>query len=124
MTRNLYELLGVSADASTEEIHRAYRRLARYYHPDMNAAAGADARFKEVSGAYEVLSDPEQRASYDRAAAGSVIRRRTTGRPARPRVPYFSEPPIRDVPRFVDRGTRVVVSVRVRWLPRFIERWF
>src|SRR5438105_1120744 len=119
MMRDPYELLGVSADASAEEIHRAYRRLARRYHPDMNAAAGADARFKEVSDAYEVLSDPEQRASYDRSAAAPPVRRPSTPRPAGVRVPYFSERSRRDVPRFVDRGTRVVVSVRVSWLPRF-----
>jgi DnaJ-class molecular chaperone len=123
MTRNLYDLLGVGAGASAEEIHRAYRRLARRYHPDMNVAAGADVRFKEVLGAYEVLRDPEQRASYDRSATRPVVRRRSTPRPAGPRAPYFSDAPTRDVPRFVGKATRVVVSVRVSWLPRFLERW-
>jgi curved DNA-binding protein len=120
MAGNLYQLLGVPADASTEEIHRAFRQLARRHHPDLNAAAGADARFKEILGAYEVLSDPGERARYDRSAADAVVRRHASARPATPRVPYFSE---RDVPRFVDRGARVVVSVRVGWLPRFLERW-
>ncbi|UFP93965.1 molecular chaperone DnaJ [Gloeobacter morelensis] len=66
MARDLYETLNVSRDASKEDIKRAYRKLARQYHPDVNKDAGAEDMFKELSRAYEVLSDDEQRARYDR----------------------------------------------------------
>jgi curved DNA-binding protein len=64
--RDYYETLGVPRDASNEDIRRAYRRLAREYHPDVNKDPGAEDRFKEVSEAHAVLSDPEKRAQYDR----------------------------------------------------------
>jgi molecular chaperone DnaJ len=61
-----YELLGVGRDATSEEIKRAYRKLARQYHPDVNANdPGAEERFKEISKAYGVLSDPDKRQRYD-----------------------------------------------------------
>jgi curved DNA-binding protein len=65
-TRDFYEDLGVSRTASPEEIQRAYRKLARAYHPDVNKDPGAEERFKDVSEAYDVLSDPDTRAKYDR----------------------------------------------------------
>lgn len=66
MADDYYQLLGVSRSADTTEIQRAYRRLARKYHPDVNKQPGAEDRFKEISEAYHVLSDPESRAQYDR----------------------------------------------------------
>ena len=64
--RDYYETLGVPRNASTEEIKKAFRRLAMRYHPDRNKEDGAEARFKEIGEAYEVLSDSEKRAAYDR----------------------------------------------------------
>ncbi|MGH3361776.1 MAG: molecular chaperone DnaJ [Nocardioides sp.] len=66
MSQDLYDLLGVSRDADGDAIKKAYRRLARQYHPDVNPDAATQERFKEVSRAYEVLSDPQKRAAYDR----------------------------------------------------------
>jgi molecular chaperone DnaJ len=60
-----YGILGVARDATTDDIKRAYRRLARQYHPDANPQPGAEERFKEIVEAYEVLSDPERRRRYD-----------------------------------------------------------
>jgi molecular chaperone DnaJ len=64
--RDYYEVLGVSRNASPDEIKKAFRRLARQYHPDVNKESGADTMFKEINEANEVLSDPEKRAVYDR----------------------------------------------------------
>ncbi|MDX1513595.1 MAG: DnaJ C-terminal domain-containing protein [Gammaproteobacteria bacterium] len=63
--KDYYETLGVKRDASPEEIKRAYRKLARKYHPDVSTETDAEARFKEIGEAYEVLKDPERRAAYD-----------------------------------------------------------
>ena len=60
-----YEVLGVSRNATDDEIKRAYRELARKYHPDSNPDPHAEERFKEITGAYEVLRDPERRRRYD-----------------------------------------------------------
>lgn len=80
---DFYEILGVARDATVEEIQRAYRKLARSYHPDVNKDPGAERRFQEVAEAYDVLSDPETRRRYD--AFG---------------------PDFRQVPEGVDPGTR------------------
>ena len=60
-----YDLLGVARDADADTLKRAYRRLARQYHPDINKEPGAEDRFKEIGRAYEVLSDPQTRSRYD-----------------------------------------------------------
>lgn len=72
MARDYYEILGVSRDADKEDIKRAYRRLARKYHPDVNKEDGAEERFKEINRAYEVLSEPDVRARYDRFGEAGV----------------------------------------------------
>ena len=65
MARDYYRLLGVSRNASDADIKRAYRKLARELHPDINPDEAAQAKFKEISVAYEVLSDPEKRRIVD-----------------------------------------------------------
>ncbi len=66
MARDYYETLGVSREATPEEIQQAYRKLARRYHPDVNKDPAAEERFKEINDAYQVLSDPKTRGRYDR----------------------------------------------------------
>src|SRR5829696_7169861 len=66
-----YKVLGVDKKASQEDIKKAYRKLARKYHPDTNKEAGAEDRFKQISEAYDTLGDPDKRKKYDRG--GSVF---------------------------------------------------
>jgi molecular chaperone DnaJ len=63
--RDYYEVLGVQKGASDDEIKKAYRKLSKQYHPDINKEADAEEKFKEISEAYEILSDPQKRAAYD-----------------------------------------------------------
>lgn len=67
--KDYYEILGVPRTASADDIKKAYRKLARKFHPDINKASGAEAKFKEIGEANEVLSDPEKRGRYDQLGA-------------------------------------------------------
>jgi len=84
-TASYYDILGLDPAATLAQIKRAYRSLARRYHPDVNGGdAAAAGRFKEITEAYEVLSDPRQRANYDRPVARSPASgsRRATATPS------------------------------------------
>lgn len=63
--KDYYKILGVSRDAKPDEIRKAYRKLAKQYHPDVNKEAGAEDKYKEINEAYEVLKDPDKRKKYD-----------------------------------------------------------
>ena len=70
---NLYLVLGVAPNATDEEIKKVYRSLAMRYHPDRNQAPGAEARFKSITKAYEVLSDPVQREEYNQTLNHRIV---------------------------------------------------
>src|SRR5256714_227187 len=81
--RDLYSVLGVGKKASAEEIKKAYRKLARSYHPDRNPGdKQAEEKFKEVQAAYDTLSDPEKRRQYDAGGMFSGFGGRGSGGPA------------------------------------------
>ncbi|HET7313345.1 DnaJ C-terminal domain-containing protein [Salinisphaera sp.] len=69
--KDYYDILGVERDAAEDDIKRAYRKLARKYHPDVSSETDAADKFREANEAYEVLKDPEKRAAYDRLGQGS-----------------------------------------------------
>ena len=70
---NLYAILGVAPNASDDDIKKVYRSLAMRYHPDRNDAPGAEARFKAVTKAYEVLSDAARRSEYDQSVNHRIV---------------------------------------------------
>lgn len=79
--RDYYEILGVAKGASADEIKSAYRQLARKHHPDIDKSAGADIRFKELGEAYQVLSDPQKKQSYDQFGHAAFDRGAGGGNP-------------------------------------------
>ncbi len=70
---NLYTILGIAPNASDDEIKKVYRSLAMRFHPDRNSAPGAEVRFKSITKAYEILSDPAKRAEYDQSVNHRII---------------------------------------------------
>lgn len=70
---NLYNILGVSPTASSDDIKKAYRSLAMRHHPDRNAHSSAEARFNAIKTAYEILSDPQKRTEYNQSINSKII---------------------------------------------------
>src|ERR671932_1973090 len=86
--RDYYEILGVPTEASSEEIKKAFRKLARQYHPDMNPGdKAAEEKFKDIGEAYEVLSDPNKRSQYDQFSR--FWKQRGFGARKGPKMPSF-----------------------------------
>jgi hypothetical protein len=81
---DLYAVLGVARDAPGREIRRAYRRLARQHHPDLNRNSGGPEQFARIADAYAILHDPAQRARYDRTLPRPVVVTRPLTNPRRP----------------------------------------
>ncbi len=79
--KDYYASLGVSKDASQDDIQKAYRKLARKFHPDVNKDPGSENRFKEIGEAYEVLKDPEKRKKYDQFGSAWKVRQQTGAPP-------------------------------------------
>ncbi len=108
--RDYYEVLRVARRASSKEIKRAFRKLASNYHPDRNREDGAEERFKEISEAYEVLTDPRQRAAYDRSRYGMTVRKK-----AKPKRGYPSG--FRNITRYVAMSLGVIAIFFLVFFP-------
>jgi DnaJ-class molecular chaperone len=105
-----YAVLGVGRDASRRDIHRAYRTLARRYHPDVYDGHDAEPRFREISDAYGVLHDPAKRALYDTVPGGGETSAKPVGARSFPEWAFGRG--LRDVPQFIDEEPeRPVASV-------------
>ena len=118
--RDYYEVLGIDRSASEEELKRAFRKLAFKYHPDRNRDDGAEEKFKEINEAYEVLSNPEKRSSYDRQR---VMRVRVRPAQARPKWAYQPSPAPRGAePTRVNRDALVdiIITKQRPWWARVL----
>ena len=93
--KDYYAVLGVEPSAGDAEIKTAYRRLARKYHPDVSKDPDAEARFKELGEAYEVLKDPEKRALYDRMGSNWRAGQEFQPPPQPPPQPHELQPTLR-----------------------------
>ena len=89
MAKDYYRTLGVEKTASNQEIKRAYRKLAKQYHPDVNQEASADQRFKDIQEAFDVLGDEEKRAQYDQYGS-NYERMAGAGTDSQPTMTIFS----------------------------------
>lgn len=111
MTVDPYTLLGVTPDADRDEIHRAFRALARRWHPDVNNDPAAHVRMQEYNAAYDLLRDPTKRAAYDRdnppTRPSDAARHKPDGPPPPPPFPR-AEPAVSRVEVPADAGTRIV----------------
>jgi hypothetical protein len=111
---NLYEVLQVSAKASPEVVHAAYRVLARVYHPDLNPSPNAARMMRQLNAAYKVLSDPERRTRYDAQRAHAWRARPTVPPPVRTTRP--AGPPPRTAATPVGRPAVLpITTVRSGW---------
>ena len=103
--RGYYQVLGVAKNATAEEIKRAFRKLAFKYHPDRNHEPGAEENFKKINEAYQVLSDTEKRADYDKRQASLTQRAQATYKPYRP-----ARPPAVDPKKYPEELVRVIMQ--------------
>ena len=113
LEKDFYKVLGVSKTAEADEIKKSYRKLARKYHPDSNAGdASAEAKFKEVSEAYDVVGDPKKRKEYDEArrlfGSGGFRMPTGSGRRCSPKVATELGVPIEPVFRANDESLVLV----------------
>ena len=87
--KDYYAILGVEHDADDAAIRKAFQKLARKYHPDINKEPGAEEKFKEISEAYAVLSDPDKRRRYDAMQSGNPFAGASYGSPSQPQGDPF-----------------------------------